>query len=78
MMIQTIPKITLNERLKALRKAYQFTLKDLSRRTGLSVSYLSDIERGRTLPSLKTCQKLADVYGLTVSIMLSIVDKIGE
>lgn len=36
------------ERVRQLRKARRWTLKDLSARSGVSVSYLSDIERGRS------------------------------
>lgn len=39
------------------------TLQEVSRDTGISVSFLSDIERGRTLPSLKSLITLCDYYG---------------
>jgi len=44
--------------IKRERKGYGLTLKELSQRTGISIAYLSDIERGRTDPSLKTIRKL--------------------
>lgn len=62
---------TLGEKLCALRKGKGVTLKILGKVSGLSVSYLSDIERDRTQPSLKTLQVLADAYGTEVSKILS-------
>jgi transcriptional regulator with XRE-family HTH domain len=58
------------EKLKSLRKSYKLTLKDVSGYTRLSTAFLSDIERGRTDPSLKTLVKLANAYGVTVSDLL--------
>lgn len=52
----------LHQKLRALRKKATLTLRELGQKADLSISYLSDIERGRTTPSLETCQKLASVY----------------
>lgn len=52
--------------LKALRTSNGWTLKQLSERTGLSVSYLSDLERGRTLPSIDTLDKVLTALGTTL------------
>ena len=59
--------MTISERLKALRKQHGLKLREISKGTGLSVSYISDIERGRTMPSVETCGKLAEVYGVSLS-----------
>lgn len=57
----------ISERLKVLRKRHGLKLREISELTGLSVSYISDIERGRTMPSVETCGKLAEVYGVSLS-----------
>jgi len=57
-------------KLRKIRKAYGWKLRDVAGRTELSISYLSDIERSRTTPSLKTCQKLADCYLMNLSQLL--------
>lgn len=44
------------------------TLKQLAELTGLSISYLSDIERGRTLPSIDTLDKIFTACGATLVI----------
>lgn len=43
------------------------TYKDLSKHTGLSVGYLSDIERGRTQPTIDTIAKIASALGVTLA-----------
>lgn len=67
----------LGERVAQLRKANEWTLRDLSHRTKLSISYHSDIEKDRTDPSLKTLVKLADAFGIKVIELLYTVD-MGE
>lgn len=69
--------MTLGERIKQLRTAEQMTLSDLSLRSELSISYLSDIERDRTEPTLKTLVKIASAFGVKVVEILYAVD-LGE
>jgi transcriptional regulator with XRE-family HTH domain len=68
----------LQDRLKEVRVLRDLTLKSLAARTGLSVSYLSDIERGRTNPSLATLETLATALDMTVLNLLTGVDFAGE
>lgn len=67
----------LGERITNLRKSREWTLRDLSHHTKLSISYHSDIEKDRTDPSLKTLVKLADAFGIKVIELLYTVD-MGE
>lgn len=50
------------------RIAKEFTLKNLAEATGLSISFLSDIERGRTDPSVKTLLKIAAAFDMKLDI----------
>lgn len=68
----------LQDRLKELRTSKDLTLKGVSKRSGVSVSYLSDIERGRTTPTLNTLEALADALDVSVIDLLSGVDFAGE
>src|SRR4051794_26446840 len=68
----------LQERLKELRTAHDLTLKGLAERTHLSISYLSDIERGRTTPTLSTLETLATALNMTVIDLLTGVDFAGK
>jgi transcriptional regulator with XRE-family HTH domain len=68
----------LHERLRELRQERGLRLKDVSETAGISIPYLSDLERGRTNPSLETLQTLAAAYGLTVHDLLEPVEFYGE
>lgn len=62
---------TLGERLRWLRERKGNTLGCQAFVVGgISLSYLSDLERGRTLPSLATLYKLAAAYNMTASELL--------
>lgn len=68
----------LQDRLKELRNSSNLTLKEIAGRSGLSVSYLSDIERGRTIPTLNTLEAIANSLELSVIDLLTGVDFAGE
>jgi transcriptional regulator with XRE-family HTH domain len=56
--------IVRGEQIRALREERGYTLQDLARRANLSLSYLSEIERGSKRPSLKTIDKLASALNV--------------
>lgn len=61
----------LGERLRRVRKDRDLNLREVSERTDLSISYLSDLERGRGRnPSMETIEKLAECYGMSVGDLL--------
>jgi len=53
--------------LRRLRQERGMTLRQASVRTGLSVSFLSSLERGVTGASIATLQRLTAAYGTTVN-----------
>lgn len=57
--------------LRSIRKSQRLTLSEVSHETGLSVSFLSDLERGRTRPSLDTLEKLAAFYQVPLNSILA-------
>lgn len=61
--------------LRAMRKSRGWTLRELAQRTTLSVAFLSDIERGRTDPSMLTLEKLAVAHGGAVVISFEYKDE---
>jgi len=67
----------LGQRIRELRTEKEETLKETAHGTELSVSYLSDIERNRTNPSLQTLEKLANHFGLSVRDLLAGVEFAG-
>ena len=61
---------TLPVRLRMLRKQCHKTLAEVASEAGISLSFLSDLERGRTMPSLETLEAIAEVFNLTVGEIL--------
>ncbi|UOF92236.1 helix-turn-helix transcriptional regulator [Fodinisporobacter ferrooxydans] len=54
-------------KLKELRLNHGWTIADLSKRSGCSISHISSLERGeRTKPSMTIMQKLANALGVSV------------
>jgi len=68
----------LGQRIRELRSIKGETLKETSSGTNLSVSYLSDIERGRTNPSLQTLETIANHFDISISDLLAGVEFAGE
>jgi transcriptional regulator with XRE-family HTH domain len=62
--------VTIGKRIKDKRKNMGLTLKILSQRCGLSISYLSDIEQERRKPSLDRLSDIAEGLQTTVSYLL--------
>lgn len=56
----------LNKRLRLLRKQKNMTLKELKEATGLSLPFLSEVERGYSNPSLESLQKIAETYDMSL------------
>lgn len=56
--------------IRKLRSHRGLTLKGLSETTGLSLSYLSLIERNKRDPSLSSLEKISSVFDLPPSILI--------
>ncbi len=56
--------------IRTHRKRKEMTLAQVAEQTGLSISSLSDLERGRTDPSLSTLRRIAECYGVPVAYLL--------
>lgn len=50
---------TIGENIRRERKKKNITQKELGEKVGISNTYLSDMEIGRTNPSIKTLKKIA-------------------
>jgi len=60
--------MNLGENIKIIRKLKCLTLKEMSLRTGITSSFLSDIENSKKLPSVDTLSKLSE--GLNVPLYM--------
>jgi DNA-binding transcriptional MerR regulator/quercetin dioxygenase-like cupin family protein len=63
---RTFKRSCIAPRLARLRHELGFTLAEVATQTGISVSFLSSLERGYSMASIATLQKLARVYGTNV------------
>src|SRR5690606_38570882 len=59
----------MGDRLRELRHLRGLTLRDVARETGLSAALLSQVETGRTTPSVATLRKLASVFDADVAAL---------
>lgn len=55
------------ETLRGLREARRISLRELARRSGISVNALSQIERGLSSPSVSTLYRLVDALGVPIT-----------
>lgn len=59
--------LTPGERIRLLREGKGLTLSALAEKAGITVSYLSEIERGHASPALTTLQRLAEALETTLA-----------
>jgi transcriptional regulator with XRE-family HTH domain len=64
------PQIHIGPRVRALREAMDFSLRDLGQRSGVSAPMLSQVERGETSPTLAVAARIAAGLGLRLSQLL--------
>lgn len=50
------------------------TYDDLAERSGVSISFISDLARGKANPSLKTMEEIADALDTALPILLELTD----
>jgi transcriptional regulator with XRE-family HTH domain len=60
----------IGDKLRNIRKENKLTLKEVSLMTGISISFISDIENKRRNPSVETLKILADAFGIPASELL--------
>lgn len=60
----------LGNAIRVRRKAKGMTLADLSKAAGVTLGYISQIERGESSPSLEVLKKLADAIDCPMAILI--------
>lgn len=65
-------KADIGSKIKELRTSKKLTLKDLSIETGLSIGFLSQLERGLTTIAIDSLEKVSVVLGVDLSYFFSI------
>src|SRR5699024_5384298 len=64
----------LYEKIKYLRHQKNMTLKDLSEQTNLSISFLSQIERGTASLAITSLKKIADVFNVGINYFFTDIE----
>lgn len=59
--------LQLGPRIRALRQARRLTLRDVADRAGVTESFLSQVERDVTSPSIATVQRIAGALDLSIA-----------
>ena len=59
--------VTIGAKVKAFRTAKKYTLKQLSEESGLSIGFLSQLERGLSSIAIDSLAKLATILGVSLS-----------
>ncbi|WP_085522702.1 helix-turn-helix domain-containing protein [Tuberibacillus sp. Marseille-P3662] len=57
----------IHRKIKSLRLEKEMTLKDLSGKTGLSVSFLSQVERGSSSLAITSLKKISDAFNINIT-----------
>src|SRR5437899_6978257 len=60
-------EVDVGERLRELRRCRRCTLRAIAERSGLSESFLSQVERGRASASIASLRRIADALGVSMA-----------
>jgi transcriptional regulator with XRE-family HTH domain len=65
-------------RVRQLRRERLMTLEALAERSGVTKSYLSKVERGRSVPSIAVCASLAKALGVPLDSLFADAEALSE
>lgn len=74
----TTEELVLGSRLKAARLARRLTLRDLAARAGVTESFLSQVERDVSSPSIASLQRICRAMGLSIAELLESGQPVGR
>jgi transcriptional regulator with XRE-family HTH domain len=65
-------EIDVGERLRAIRRSRRATLRTVATRSGLSESFLSQVERGQSSASIASLRRIADALGVSIADLFDV------
>lgn len=65
-------------KIRDFRKQRGFTIKELAARSGMSISYISQVERGEIDPSLSSLRKIAAVFQIPLYMLLDDTELLSD
>lgn len=63
--------VSIGAKIKSLRTSKKYTLKQLSEKSGLSIGFLSQLERGMSTIAIDSLARLAEILGVDLSVFFS-------
>ena len=67
----------LKENISMLRSVNGYSQEKVAEKIGVSRQAYAKWEKGETVPDVERCQKLAELYGVTIDSLVNYSDKIG-
>ena len=67
----------LKENISMLRSINGYSQEEVAEKIGVSRQAYAKWEKGETVPDVERCQKLAELYGVTIDSLVNYSDKIG-
>ena len=67
----------LKENISMLRSVNGYSQEEVAEEIGISRQAYAKWEKGETVPDVERCQKLAELYGVTIDSLVNYSDKIG-
>ena len=67
----------LKDNIAMLRSINGYSQEEVAEKIGVSRQAYAKWEKGETVPDVERCQKLAELYGVTIDSLVNYSDKIG-
>ena len=64
-------------KIAMLRNVNGYSQEEVAEKIGISRQAYAKWEKGETVPDVERCQKLAELYGVTIDSLINFSDKIG-
>jgi transcriptional regulator with XRE-family HTH domain len=74
----TTDELALGDRLRSTRRARGLTLRDLAERAGVTESFLSQVEREVSSPSIASLQRICRALGISIGELLDTGSRVGR
>ena len=67
----------LKDNISRLRNVNGYSQEEVAEKIGISRQAYAKWEKGETIPDVERCQKLAELYGVTIDSLINFSDKVG-
>ena len=68
----------LKENISMLRSVNGYSQEEVAEKIGISRQAYAKWEKGETVPDVERCQRLAELYGVTIDSLLNFSGKLGK